>query len=401
MNSENAIFATLKPLSLYLHIPFCAVRCTYCAFNTYTHLDALIPAFVDALCQEIAWVGASHHTAHAGQPVHTIFFGGGTPSLLTMAQFSQIMAAIFASFDVLPDAEISLEANPSDMTPEYAIGLAQAGFNRISFGMQSSNARELALFERRHNQDDVVNAVAAARGAGFANLNLDLIYGVPHQTMESWQETVEAALALQPEHLSLYGLVLEEGTAMNAWVENGRLPAPDDDLAADMYEWVSARMAAAGHVQYEISNWALPGYECRHNLQYWRSDDYLGFGPGAHGFARNVRYWNILSPHRYVGLMNDATAPPREYPASPAVDEAHALERDEAIAESLLMGLRLLKEGVGRGEFAARFGVDLFAIHGEMLARHASTGLLTIDDERVRLTERGRLLSNVVLRELV
>jgi len=251
------------PVSLYLHIPFCGTKCTYCAFNTYTNLEALIPAFVDALCRELTIVGNSQPGIEFG----TIFFGGGTPSLLTAAQYAQIFETIRAHFSILPNAEITLEANPSDMSEVYAAQLRGVGFNRISIGMQSALASELALFNRRHDNDAVARAVHAARAGGFHSLNLDLIYGIPHQTMEGWGETLNAALALKPEHLSIYGLGIEDGTPMKTWVERGTLPTPDDDLAADMYEWATERLEAAGHRQYEISNWALPGYECRHNLQ--------------------------------------------------------------------------------------------------------------------------------------
>jgi oxygen-independent coproporphyrinogen-3 oxidase len=399
---QAAALPGARPLSLYLHIPFCAVRCTYCAFNTYTQLEALIPAFVDALCAEIAQVGAARAArTRPPQPVHSIFFGGGTPTQLSRAQLVQVMMAVRAAFTLTPDCEISIEANPSDVDEAYAHGMVEAGFNRVSFGMQSVNAHELALFHRRHTHDDVIRAVSAVRAAGITNYNLDLIYGVPHQTMDGWQHTVEAALQLAPAHLSLYALVLEPNTAMHHWVERGTLPEPDDDLAADMYEWLSARLADAGFAQYEISNWALPGRECRHNIQYWQSDDYLGFGPGAHGFADGVRYWTVASPHRYIAAVQAGAGETPVYPRSSAVEEAAVLSRDDAIAEALLMGLRLIGRGIDRAAFAARFGVDLFDVHGEMLRRHEAGGLLAITPERVMLTEGGRLLSNLVLRDLV
>lgn len=399
---------TPNPLSIYLHIPFCAVRCTYCAFNTYTQLDHLVPSFVQALCREIRLVGEAQQQACPGQTVHTVFFGGGTPSQLTVEQFGQIFSALHSAFAIAEDAEISLEANPADMTADYALGLRAVGFNRISFGMQSANTNELDLFHRRHTQEDVVGAVAYARAAGFDNLNLDLIYGVPHQTMQSWQRTVEAALALQPEHLSLYGLVLEEGTAMHSWVERGALPQPDDDLAADMDTWLGARLAKAGYNGYEISNWALPGRACRHNLQYWRSGDYLGFGPGAHGWINSTeagqggtRYWTVLSPHRYIRLLSGDEAASRDYPLSPAVDEASELTVREAMSEALLMGLRLMQEGIRRPAFAERFGVDPLDEYGDVFARHVANGLLTLTPDRIQLTAHGRMLSNIVFRDLV
>ncbi|MDZ4764952.1 MAG: radical SAM family heme chaperone HemW [Chloroflexota bacterium] len=388
-----------NPLSIYLHIPFCAVKCTYCAFNTYVSIDHLIPAFVNALCREITYV--AHQRPR--QPVWTIFFGGGTPSLLTPAQFAQILDAIRAGYDLQPNAEITFESNPADLAAggrDYLRQLRDIGLNRISIGMQSANASELTLFNRRHSNDDVAAAVRAARAAGFDNLNLDLIYGVPHQTLAMWRNTLEQAVALQPEHLSLYALGIEDGTPMQTWVEGGRLPTPDDDLTADMYEAATDVLAAVGYDQYEISNWSKPGLMCRHNLQYWRNWDYLGFGPGAHGFAGGVRYAVMLSPQKYIRALEQA-GDALDYPRSPAVETATILTQSDEIAETLIMSLRLLHEGVSLSNFRSRFGVDLGDLHGATLQRYADGGLLMQDSERVTLTTRGRLLSNMIFRDLV
>lgn len=382
-----------NPLSLYLHIPFCSTKCTYCAFNTYIHLEHLIESFVDALAREVEIAGR-------GQAVGTIFFGGGTPSLLTPQQFERIFHAIRQSFDVMPDAEISLEANPNDLNREYLAALREIGFNRLSIGMQTVNPNELRLFNRRHDNDAVARSMSAARSAGFDNVNLDLIYGFPHQTMESWETSLRQMLVLKPEHISLYALGLEDGTAMMAWVETGRLPLPDDDLAADMYELASEILAGHGYEQYEISNWARPGRQCRHNLQYWLNLPYVGLGPGAHGYADGVRYSVILSPQRYIKLM-EANTKSYDFPHTPATDQAEVVSREGEIAETLIMGLRLTQHGIERRTFVNRFGVDLLDIHGGTIRRFADHGLLSVDDEHVRLTQQGRLLSNVIFRELV
>ncbi|MEP7291035.1 MAG: radical SAM family heme chaperone HemW, partial [Chloroflexota bacterium] len=324
-------------------MPFCSTKCTYCAFNTYTHLESLIEPFVAALIREIELVGQSKPDQHA----HTIFFGGGTPSLLTPQQFALILAALRDNFRVAPDAEITLEANPNDLNREYLTALRRIGLNRISIGMQSANENELKLFQRRHDNDGVVRAVSAARAGGFDNLNLDLIYGFPHQTLASWETSLRQMLTLQPEHISLYALGLEDGTPLKAWVERGRLPAPDDDLAADMYELASDLLRAHGYEQYEISNWSRPGYPCRHNLQYWHNDDYIGLGPGAHGYADEVRYSVLLSPQRYIRALNEASEG-CEYPRSPALAEAVQVDRAGQIAETLIMGMRLTQEGIPR-----------------------------------------------------
>ncbi len=383
-------------LSVYLHVPFCATKCTYCAFNTYTHLDALIEPFVGALIREIEIVGAGA----PDQVVGTIFFGGGTPSLLTPQQFARILAALRGSFDVSADAEITLEANPNDLDLDYLTALRRVGLNRISIGMQTANVNELQLFRRRHDNDAVARAVSAARAGGFDNLNLDLIYGFPHQTLQTWETSLRQMLALKPEHVSLYALGLEEGTAMKAWVERGQLPAPDDDLAADMYELASDLLAAAGYAQYEISNWARPGFECRHNLQYWHNDDYVGVGPGAHGFAGGVRYSTILSPQRYIKALSQSSGT-YSYPLTPATDQSAVMDRAGQITDTLIMGLRLTQEGIPRGLFNQCFGVDLVDLHRPIIEKFVSYGLLAVDDERVKLTAEGRLLSNVVFREFV
>lgn len=383
-------------LAIYLHVPFCSTKCTYCAFNTYTHLENLIEPFVAALIREIEIIAASQ----PHQPASTIFFGGGTPSLLTPEQFERILAALRDGFRVAHDAEITLEANPNDLSRDYLTALRGIGLNRISIGMQTANANELELFQRRHDNDSVVRAVSAARAAGFDNLNLDLIYGFPHQTLPSWETSLRQMLTLRPDHVSLYALGLEEGTPLKVWVERGRLPEPDDDLAADMYELASDLLGADGFEQYEISNWARPGHQCRHNLQYWHNDPYVGVGPGAHGWAGGVRYATVLSPQRYIKLLNEADGA-FAFPYTPATADAVVVDRAGEISETLIMGMRLTREGISREGFVRRFGVDLLDIHGDTIRKYAEHGLLSVDAGRVRLTDAGRLLSNVVFREFV
>jgi oxygen-independent coproporphyrinogen-3 oxidase len=266
--------------------------------------------------------------------------------------------------------------------------------------MQSANLNELNLFARRHDNDQVVRAVSNARAAGFHNLNLDLIYGAPHQTLFSWETTLKQALALQPEHLSLYALGLEDGTPMQEWVAKGRLPAPDDDLSADMYDLATAILNTTGYEQYEISNWSKRGCQCRHNLQYTHNLDYIGVGPGAHGWAGGVRYATILSPQRYIKALQEARSS-YEYPYTPATDQPIVVDRDSEIAETLIMGLRLTQEGINRATFQSRFGVDLVDLHRPIIEKYTTHGLLCVTDEAVKITHKGRLLSNMIFRELV
>ena len=404
--------------ALYFHIPFCVHRCAYCDFNTYAGQDALIPAYVAALVREIELVGQST-TLEA----KTIFFGGGTPSLLSVAQFDTIFAAIRRHFFVAPNAEISLEANPGTLTPDYVQGLHDIGFNRISMGVQSSHPDELRMLERIHTYGDVVSAALSARKAGFENLSFDLIYALPEQTLERWQATVKLIVGLKPEHLSLYALTLEHGTPFGRWAAQGLLPLPDPDLAAEMYEWASDFLAENGFQQYEISNWAkrflrqenltglqdLSGfasfpYESQHNLQYWRNLPYLGFGAGAHGYADKTRYSNALRIQTYIDRLTKDGAK-ANFPLSPAAVSKHIVEREEAIQEHLMMGLRLTHEGVDRQVFKKRFGVDLYDVFAKEIDELIHYDLLEWAEketsEVLRLTKKARILGNQVFLRFV
>jgi oxygen-independent coproporphyrinogen-3 oxidase len=404
-----------QPFSLYCHIPFCQVRCAYCDFNTYAGLDSLMPAYARALATEIRMVGG---LTGVGGEVHTVFFGGGTPSLLPLELHTQIFAALRQAFQLAPNCEITLEANPGAVSRAYLEGLRALGVNRLSFGAQSSHPHELRLLDRQHLFGDVVQAVTWARAAGFENLNLDLIYGLPHQTLGLWQATLNRALTLGPEHLSCYALSLERGTPLRAWVYRGLLPMPDPDLAADMYEWASETLEANGYVQYEISNWAraevaswksevgshqletaAPDLRCRHNLQYWRNLPYLGFGAGAHGCAAGWRYSNVLAPAAYIERMERGEAQP--YPFSPAVREKMRLSRDDEMGETMLLGLRLTAEGVREADFRARYDAGLREKYSRELGRLKALRLIEWDDTGVRLTRGGRLLGNRAFREFV
>jgi len=382
--------------SLYFHIPFCKHRCAYCDFNTYAGQSESMPAYVGALCCEIRSVGA----AAPGLPVGTIFFGGGTPSLLTADQYRQIFANIHRSFQVLPDAEISLEANPGTVSPEYLVDLYATGFNRISYGVQSANPEELRMLERIHSYSDVIDAQVWSRQAGFDNLNLDLIYGLPEQTLERWQNTVKLIAGLRPEHISAYALTLEHGTPFGRWAAKGLLPIPDPDLAAEQYEWTMEFLAGQGYEQYEISNWSLPGRQCRHNLQYWRNLNYLGLGAGAHGYARGCRYSNVLRIMTYIErLAVDAAA---DFPLSPATVNQHRNTPKENMQETMLTGLRLTREGISALDFETRFGSRPQAVFGPEIDKMLKVGLLEwANDDCLRLTVRGRLLGNQVFMQFV
>lgn len=403
------VYSTMMVIySLYLHIPFCQHRCGYCDFNTYAGLDALIEPYVQALCRE-AEIAAQ--AAGERLPAHTVFFGGGTPSLLPAAQLEKVLATLQRSFDLLPGVEITLEANPGTLSLAYLRDLHRLGVNRLSLGMQSAHPGELRLLERQHGYSDVVQAVQWARQAGFTNLNLDLIFGLPHQPLETWQQTVELASGLHPEHLALYALTLEHGTPLAHLANRGLIAEPDPDLAADMYEWASQRLAEAGYIQYEISNWARCRQDkllaCRHNLQYWRNLPYLGLGAGAHGFAGGVRTANVLAPGAYIRRLQSgrpAVAELPEFPHTPATQELFPVEREAEIAETMMMGLRLTQEGVSAAAFRQRFGQDLQDFFARPIARLRERGLLEwsgAQGDRLRLTAAGRLLGNQVFVEFI
>jgi oxygen-independent coproporphyrinogen-3 oxidase len=401
-----------QPYALYFHIPFCTHRCAYCDFNTYAGQERLIPAYVDSLRREVELVARS---SSEPLPVHTIFFGGGTPSLLSPEQFEQILGTVRDLFD-LSDLETSLEANPGTVTRDSLRGLRRAGFNRISFGVQSFHPNELRQLERIHDPFDVFNAVRWAHQAGFDNLNLDLIYGLPEQSLARWQANVRQAVELAPQHLSLYALTIEQGTPYGRWAGRGLLPMPDPDLAADMYEWVSEYLEGEGYEQYEISNWSRPGFQCRHNLQYWRNLPYLGFGAGAHGCANMRRVSDVLHIKTYLERLSpEAQQPALAFPLSPATVSQTPLSPFVEMQETMMLGLRLTEEGVSAETFRQRFGKDLMDVFGNEINELIGLGLLEQVSSptgtsarkgrgarvRVRITRRGRLLGNQVFMRFV
>ncbi len=401
----------MSPTSVYLHIPFCLHRCGYCDFNTYAGLDGLIPQYVGALCAEIDIVAAAGAAGGVRMPVHTVFFGGGTPSLLTAGELQKILSALQTGFDLLPNAEISLEANPGTLQLPYLKDLRHLGVNRLSLGVQSANPQELRLLERQHDYADVIQSVSWARQAGFTNLNLDLIFGLPSQSLISWQRTLELALGLHPEHFSLYALTLEHGTPLEHWARRGLVNEPDPDLAADMYEWAADYLAQAGYVQYEISNWAIRRdgelLACRHNLQYWRGLPYLGLGAGAHGYAAHQRTANVLAPAAYIQRCLqpvEESAHRREFPGTPATQTLTHVDRQAEIGETMMMGLRLVEEGISDASFNERFGQTLRQTFDSQIERLTRLGLLEWagqDESILRLSKRGRLLGNQVFMEFI
>ena len=396
-----------RGISLYVHVPFCLSKCPYCDFNTYQGIESQFGDFVAAVIQEIkAWSIA------LGRPVvNTVFLGGGTPSYLPDGDVARILDAIAGNYSVRADAEITAECNPNDLTAARCADLRAAGVNRVSIGVQSMDNGLLAMLGRRHDAGEVAEALARCRDAGFDNVNLDLMYGLPRQDMVQWQDTVERVIALAPEHLSLYSLTLEEGTPLRRWVEQGRLPEPDPDLAADMYDHARGALSDAGYRHYEISNWSRVGRESEHNLAYWRNLQWLGVGPGGHSSLRiedgesvGCRFWTVRSPRDYARRAGAwateahpwASVSADSIGAVATVDDLEVIDEATAASETMFLGLRLL-DGMDLSAASARIGIDLVARYEREFADLTAEGLLVWETGgRLRLSEEAYLVANQV-----
>jgi putative oxygen-independent coproporphyrinogen III oxidase len=387
--------AAERAFGVYVHVPFCRVRCGYCDFNTYTSSElgggADQASYAATATAELDLAaGVLDAAGLPARPASTVFFGGGTPTLLPAAVLAGLLGAVRDRFGLAPDAEVTTEANPDSVTPESLAALADAGFTRVSFGMQSAVPRVLAVLDRTHDPARVPQAVAWARDAGLA-VSLDLIYGTPGESLDDWRASLDAALACEPDHLSAYALVVEEGTRMAARVRRGELPLPDDDTLADAYEVADAVLTGAGYDWYEVSNWArTPDDACRHNLGYWRGDDWWGVGPGAHSHVGGVRWWNVRHPRAYAVRLAAGESPAQ---AREVLTDAERQEERVLLAVRLADGLPLTDL-----EPAARARVAELVAEG--LAEPVPA--LGADGERrVVLTLRGRLLADSVVRTLL
>jgi oxygen-independent coproporphyrinogen-3 oxidase len=361
--------------SLYLHVPFCTWVCKYCDFNAYAVLDGLIPPYVDALAREI---DAAADTMPIG-PIETVFLGGGTPSLLTTDQLRLLMDHV-RSLGLAADAEVTLEANPSNVTSEHVDGWLAAGVNRISIGVQSLRPDALRFLERLHSGPDAIAAIRTARDGGFANVNADLLYGVPGVNLAGWLETLDAVLAEGVQHLSAYELTVEAQTRLGQEVRTGLVQMPDADDQLEQYWAAVARLEAARYAHYEISNWSRPGFACRHNMAAWHYQPYLGCGAGAHSMFRGndgstERRWNVKGPHAYIKQASGS---------GDAVAGSETLLPDRAMGEAAMIGVRLLEGTTATRDFPAQ------------RTRLVDAGLLAEEDGGVRLTRRGIELANQV-----
>ncbi|NLM15736.1 MAG: radical SAM family heme chaperone HemW [Clostridiaceae bacterium] len=386
-------------LAAYVHIPFCRSKCHYCDFCSFPDpTEASLSAYVDALCREINQMGENISEQKSKVPLRTIFFGGGTPTILSPGQLIRILDAIRNAFGWEPESEITLEANPGTVTAEGLAALRLAGFNRLSFGLQAMQPHLIRWLGRTHTPDDFLAGIDMARAAGFTSINTDIMFGLPGQTLADVEQTVCQVLALPIEHLSFYSLIVEENTPLQAMVEISPQLLPDEDSERAQYRRIIELVTAAGMTHYEISNAALPGQECRHNLVYWHGNFYYGFGVSAHAFTQGVRRANTADLTVYLQGWGRSQAglPDRSFLST----ELEIIDRKSAMKEMMLLGLRLLS-GVSAQRFYHRFGVGLEDVFGPQIVRMTRRGLLAFDREGVRLTPIGLDLANQVLMEFV
>ncbi len=369
-----------QDIALYIHFPFCRRKCGYCSFVSYQGRESDIPDYVKALKKDLLLRATD-------QKVCSIYFGGGTPSLLSPEQIHEILSVVHSHFTVNQASEVTLEANPGTVDEVYLTAVRKAGINRLSLGVQSLDDSELALLGRIHTASEARAAVRFTRNAGFTNLSLDLIYGLPGQPLQSWLKTLDEAIGLNPEHISLYPLTLEDDAPMSLAIKRGEVPPLDPDLTADQYELAQDTLAAHGYHHYEISNWAKEGYECKHNMVYWHNLPYLGAGVAAHSYINGHRLANTTDLDSYLNAFA------RNLPPAWELDEEISPELQ--LSETVILGLRL-SEGIGLDDINRRFGINLLRHYEHQVDEATSLGLLECASRRIRLTRRGRLLGNEV-----
>jgi oxygen-independent coproporphyrinogen-3 oxidase len=389
--------------SLYIHIPFCRHRCHYCDFITTAGQEGLLPVYVGALKKELRIVNKDR----GKYPVHSIYLGGGTPSLVSVPLLADLLTTISKNFILTEDCEISLEANPGTISSDYLQAIREMGVNRLSLGVQSTDTFDLQRLDRIHTIQDVIDSVGDARSAGFSNINLDLIFGLPWQNLKSWENSLERAIALNPDHFSLYALIVEPGTPLYGWYQHGLIAEQDQDLEADMYNLAMDRLSDAGYTHYEISNWAkiVPerDFRCQHNLQYWLNQPYFGIGVGAHGYIDHVRTVNTPLIPDYIQRMNNQTGR-FPYPQTPGTTSTEIVNVSTQMRDEMMLGLRLVQEGVSRERFRSRFQADMVETFQREIEKLLDVGLVEFvgkDQDRLRLTRRGIPVANQAFMEFV
>ena len=371
-----------QEISLYIHIPFCVRKCLYCDFPSFPGMDGMFEDYVRRLCREMGEAAPSFQ----GIGVKSVFFGGGTPSILPPALMGRIMDKIMSAYDVNSDAEISMEANPGTLDAAKLREYKSMYFNRLSIGLQAWQDRLLERLGRIHSVGEFEDNFLQARDAGFKNINVDLMFSLPGQTLDDWQETLEKVIRLDPEHISAYSLIIEEGTPFFDMYEKGQITETDENTDRRMYYLAKEMLSDKGFRQYEISNFAKEGFECRHNITYWRTEEYRGFGLGAHSYVDGTRFHN----------SDDM----KEYMAGGGRLDMEKLTPEEMQEEFMFMGLRM-NEGISREEFLKRFKTDITSVYGQEISELISEGLLTENKGRISLTDRGIDVSNQVFEKFI
>lgn len=393
-------------LGLYIHVPFCRSKCRYCDFNSFSNRDNTIPTYFSSLGRE-ALLWAKYLT---NARIQTIYFGGGTPSFAGAINIASILTIVKSTLNIADVKEITIEANPDSVDSNMVTRLIEININRLSLGIQSFDNDLLAMLGRPHNSEKAIEAFRSARTAGFRNISIDLLYGLPNQTLEQWESTIETSIGLAPEHISLYALTLDPNTGMARDITGGLLPYPDPDLAADMYMVAQEALSAASYENYEISNWALPGYECQHNMNYWNNGDYIGLGAGAHSHYQENRFSNIKDPDDYI---NSLRCKSRKLPDSllaelPRVREwremlekgwqvmtFEAMDKETRLADRIILGLRQAR-GINLIALLNENDTGLDSRYTEAVKMLSEIGLIEGTSDSLRLSLRGRLLSNEV-----
>ena len=369
-----------KSIGLYIHIPFCKAKCFYCDFNSFACMEDFIPAYFDALKKEIEL----YKDRLRGYTIKSIFIGGGTPSCVDHRYINELMSQCSQNFCIEENAEISIETNPGTLTEEKLTNYNLLGINRISMGLQAWQDRLLKKIGRIHDNHVFVENFNQARKAGFKNINVDLIFGLPSQSKQDWVETIRNILDMQPEHLSCYSLKIEDDTAFGRQLEAGELIPVEDELDREMYYAAKEMITGSGYEHYEISNFAKPGYRCKHNLIYWKAETYIGLGAGAHSYLEGKRFNNIAPVVEYIDYLKGGSVPSGGF---------EIIGREEEISEYMILGLRLT-DGIDIHEFRDRFNRDLFELYGEQIKRLSGKNLLKFQEDKIMLTSKGLDLAN-------
>ena len=380
-----------KKIEIYIHIPFCVKKCAYCDFLSCPADDKTKDRYVQALCREIEW----SKDCLKEYLVDTVFIGGGTPSILEEKYIAQILYTLQSAARISDDAEITIECNPGTLTMEKLETYRDAGINRISLGLQSANDKELKTIGRIHDYEEFKKSFNLARLAGFKNINVDLMSALPGQTLESYRDTLAKVITLNPDHISAYSLIVEDETPLKDMVESGKLSLPSEDEEREMYYYTKEFLERTGYNRYEISNYAKDGYECRHNIGYWKRVEYLGFGIGAASLFKGERFSNTSDINRYMHILEEDVMNADEI--WKALNEnTESLTQNDEMEEFMFLGLRMM-DGISTDDFKESFGKDIKSVYGEVLEKLESQGLLVTEQEKIKLSERGIDISNQVL----